>query len=378
MSALWHLLPRSSLPIVTLSFSQPLRELHPSSFTAASEHYAALAAQVLANPSSALAKASTSAQPTSSDGEISLTRCQCFLMLGLYECTASQENKGWLKIGYAIRMAQVLRLGELLSPWLLLLTLLTVLISKGFEDEDEGAGTRAPKDPLRSEIRRRTFWACFLLDRTVSDGKERPCSLKPPLPSALRMPSSDTDFLASRPSLGARFDPDPPKWSLSAKSESEGKEPEADLYGLVSFTLLLATRRLADPAFPSQTLRVAEIWQRVATYIGSGGRNIDRRAPWLPESTFATLQRDLTTFDERLPAEQKYSEANLLAHNLIGQGRLFGMLHLLFSTSRLVLHRDYLPFLPPPNFKVSFALPSPSRRRGRADLVRFLGWRWTC
>lgn len=34
-------------------------------------------------------------------------------MLGLYECTASQENKGWLKIGYAIRMAQVLRLGAL-------------------------------------------------------------------------------------------------------------------------------------------------------------------------------------------------------------------------------------------------------------------------
>lgn len=103
----------------------------------------------------------------------------------------------------------------------------------------------------------------------------------------------------------------------------------------------------------SQTLRVAEIWQRVATYIGSGGRNIDRRAPWLPESTFASLQRDLTAFDEQLPAEQKYTEANLLAHNLIGQGRLFGMLHLLFSTSRLVLHRDYLPFLPPPNFKVS-------------------------
>lgn len=120
----------------------------------------------------------------------------------------------------------------------------------GFEDEDEGAGTRAPKDPLRSEIRRRTFWACFLLDRTVSDGKERPCSLKPPLPSALRMPSSDADFLASRPSQGARFDADPPKWSLSAKSESEGKGPEADLYGLVSFTILLSAPCHRSPFSP--------------------------------------------------------------------------------------------------------------------------------
>ena len=111
---------------------------------------------------------------------------------------------------------------------------LTYPVPTGFEDEDEGSGSRPQKDPLRSEIRRRTFWACFLLDRTVSDGKERPCSLKPPLPTALRMPGSDADFLAARPSRGARFDPDPPAWSVSPKVDSTVKEPEADLYGLVS------------------------------------------------------------------------------------------------------------------------------------------------
>lgn len=47
------------------------------------------------------------------NNEITLLRVQCLLILGLYECTEGKENQGWLKIGYAIRMVQVLRLGEL-------------------------------------------------------------------------------------------------------------------------------------------------------------------------------------------------------------------------------------------------------------------------
>ena len=106
----------------------------------------------------------------------------------------------------------------------------------GFEDEDEGtAHSRPPKDPVRSEERRRTFWACFLLDRTVSDGKERPCIMKAPLPSALRMPGSDADWNAGRLSQGARFDPNPPLWSIPVNVDLS-IEPEADLYGLVSET----------------------------------------------------------------------------------------------------------------------------------------------
>lgn len=125
----------------------------------------------------------------------------------------------------------------------------------------------------------------------------------------------------------------------------------------------------------TQTLRIAELWQKVANYIGSGGRNIDRRAPWLPESTFAVLQRELLIFEERLPTVFKYNEANLTALSMIGgQVRLFGMLHLLFETAKLVLHRDYLPFLPPPNFRVRTVSLSLDRR-----LMLFrAGWRRTC
>ncbi|KAM0792273.1 hypothetical protein ACM66B_004965 [Microbotryomycetes sp. NB124-2] len=292
-------------------FMQSLKDLHDSPLSAA-DTYAAIAAQLLATaPSSATVKANGTTQG-STDSDVTLVRCQCFLMLGVFECTAGLENAGWLRIGQAFRMAQILRLG--------------------FEDEDEGTSSSRPeKDPLRSEARRRTFWACFLIDRTMSDGKERPCVLRVPLPSVLRLPSSDAYYHTGTYAPGARFDPDPPPWSLPHQGEPANAEPEPDLYGM--------------------TLRVSEVFQKISTYIGAGGRNVDRRAPWVTESTFATLRAELATFESRLPKDFQYDNSNFTAHCLIGQGRLYAMLHLLYNTATLILHRDYLPFLPPPNFK---------------------------
>lgn len=224
-------------------------------------------------------------------------------------------------------------------------------------------------DPLKAETRRRTFWSCFLLDRTISDGNERPCGLKVPKISSLRMPGSDADFASGRKGMGAKFDPDPPAWSLSVRvieqrreeeeeameKERERKrleerggqvprsrtttfnnvEPEADLYGF--------------------TLRIADIWRSVASYIGAGGRNVDRRPPWQSDSTFFALAGQLNEFGDRLPKELRYSTQTLIAHCMTSSmdARLFGMLHLLFATASHVLHRDYLPFLPPADFQAS-------------------------
>ncbi|GAA5904966.1 hypothetical protein JCM5296_005692 [Sporobolomyces johnsonii] len=329
-------------------FYQPLRDLHPSSSGAASEYYAVLATQLLSLPDSKpfpVPQPSTStstAPPPLHDTEVCLTHCQCFLLLSLYELTAGRDNSGWLKLGQAIRMAQILRLG--------------------FEDEVDypsaalGGDARGRQggrqDPLKAETRRRTFWSCFLLDRTISDGNERPCGLKVPKIASLRMPGSDADFAAGRKSLGAKFDPDPPAWSVSVRTQqqqnggsgSEKKpstgpavavEPEADLYGF--------------------TLRIADIWRKVAAYIGAGGRNVDRRPPWLPSSTFSELAAALNEFGARLPEMLRYSDQTLIAHCMTSsqEARLFGMMHLLYATASHVLHRDYLPFLPPLDFKAA-------------------------
>ncbi|GAA5978861.1 hypothetical protein JCM11641_003591 [Rhodosporidiobolus odoratus] len=309
-------------------FCQALKDLHPSSASPAHEYYARVASELLTLPETTPGQ---SAPLPSADTTISLMRCQCFCLVGFYEITAGRDNSGWLKIGTAIRMAQVLRLG--------------------FEDEigymseheqrangeDEATAdpSQASSRALHAELRRRVFWALFALDRTVSDGNERPCGLKVPRIASLRMPGPDADFQAGHKSLGAKFDPDPPAWSLSMKTPPGEGEPEADLYG--------------------HTLRIAEIWSKVASYIGSGGRIVDRRCPWKEESTFAQLERDLSDFERKLPDVLKYSQQTMLAHCMSSQmeARMFGMLHLLNAGARHVLHRDYLPFLPPIDFKAA-------------------------
>ncbi|SCZ96862.1 BZ3500_MvSof-1268-A1-R1_Chr4-1g06795 [Microbotryum saponariae] len=349
-------------------FCVTLQALYPSSPSAASEHFCSLASQILSHPPPprndhdgthhATRNASTG------DGEISLIRCQAFLMLGLYECTEGHENKGWLKIGAAIRLAQVMKLGaskDMARAFPSISEADSMSVHAGFEDEEEGASSRARSDPLLAETRRRTFWSLFLLDRTVSDGKERPCSLKAPLSMMLRLPGPDQDFILGRPTAGARFEADPKPWSLSVKAtehaandSTSNKVVEVDLYGM--------------------TLRVAEIWQQVVTYVGSGGRNIDRRPPWMPESTFADLQRKLSGFGAQLSPQLQATRENLLAYTLSNQGRLFGMLHILYSTARLVLHRDYLPFLPPVDYLASSGPADGEPLYGSPNVVAPEGW----
>ncbi|BGP13926.1 hypothetical protein JCM10213_002570 [Rhodosporidiobolus nylandii] len=305
-------------------FSSTIRDTQPSPTSSAPDYYARLAAELLTLPENSPGHALPAA-----DTPISLMRCQCFAILGFFEITAGRDNSGWLKLGNAIRMAQVLRLGfEDETPYMAEL--------KPRAEDDAADPSVANSRALRSELRRRLFWALFALDRTISDGNERPCGLKVPRIASLRMPGGDTQFQAGQQSLGARFDPDPPAWSVSARPPPGGaEENEANLYG--------------------HMLRIAEIWSKVASYIGSGGRMVDRRPPWLDESQFAQLARELTEFEGRLPEELKYSEQTMLAHCMGSQtdARTFGMLHLLHAGSRHVLHRDYLPFLPPLDFKAA-------------------------
>lgn len=215
---------------------------------------------------------------------------------------------GWYKIGLAIRMAQVLRLGLL----------------------DESSPSMSA---IEVEMRRRTFWSCFLIERFLADGKDRPCTLVPPPNTSLLLPGSDADFTAGRTSRHAVFDPDPPPYIGPARRRDSGL-PDADLYGHV--------------------LRAAEIWHKVSTFIGLGGRNYDRRPAWSPESTFAQLDLEIKRFRGRLPLDFLLHDRNMAAHAMIGHCRLFALLHLLISLADLILHRDHLPFLPPFSFDVRF------------------------
>jgi hypothetical protein len=105
---------------------QALRDLHPT--ISAPEYYASLAIQGLQQPNLSYSSSSTTspshspthpgtvptspeAKPRFANAEVSLVRCQCNLMLGLFECTGADADSGWMRVGASIRMAQILRLG---------------------------------------------------------------------------------------------------------------------------------------------------------------------------------------------------------------------------------------------------------------------------
>jgi hypothetical protein len=135
----------------------------------------------------------------------SLEGIQALLMLGLYEWGQTKGLSAWVYVGIATRLAQ----------------------SMGFPYEDDPRHS-APKSPASNgslkghaakqpafpgeeltekEVRRRTWWSCFIMDRMLSAGKCRPTmidveKLRVQLPCSsdqfLFVRTAETGFLSSK------------------------------------------------------------------------------------------------------------------------------------------------------------------------------------
>ena len=131
-------------------------------------------------------------------GQPSLEKIQALLMLGLHEWGMCKGIKAWIHVGLAIRMAQVIGLqyedGLDDEPWAL---------SSAMRIEAHYLGVKTGQvhqlDPssseafINEEIRRRTFWSCFIMDRYLSSGKYRPTMLMVE-DIRIQLPSSDSTF----------------------------------------------------------------------------------------------------------------------------------------------------------------------------------------
>jgi hypothetical protein len=80
----------------------------------------------------------------------SIDGIQALLMLALYEWGQTRDLSAWIYSGIAIRLAQAIRLP--------------------YEEDEENHRDNATE----IEVRRRTWWSCFIIDRMLSAGKYRP------------------------------------------------------------------------------------------------------------------------------------------------------------------------------------------------------------
>ena len=117
-------------------------------------------------------------------GQPNLSKIQALLMLALHEWGLCKGIKAWVHASLAIRMAQSMGLqyeDDMDSePWALSSAMSVETQYLGFCGRKP---SKEPKDPLSSdtftdeEMRRRTFWSCFIMERYLSNGKFRPSML---------------------------------------------------------------------------------------------------------------------------------------------------------------------------------------------------------
>ncbi|KAI0394696.1 fungal-specific transcription factor domain-containing protein [Xylariaceae sp. FL0594] len=243
-------------------------------------------------------------------GTASVDRVAALLMLGLYEWSQTQPKSGgmtaWMYVGSAIRMAQFLGLG--------------------FEDAKEPgdakfrAADRRLKNAgcqsqlaLQKEIRRRIMFSCFILDRMLACGKHRVSIIR----------GEDLDI--QLPCSEDKFD--------LAMEVQTGRLTQME-------------RPAADDSVLSRFVQLVNIWGEISKYSSRGGRVKDKHPPWHPESDFYNLNKALQTFDSCLPGTFTFSKSNYFKHENHQASSTFVLLHMLRFVSLIMLHREYVPFVP--------------------------------
>ena len=167
----------------------PATPHQPTDPLVASEYYAAALRARIAGP----------------DGEAlarpRIERIQAMLMLGLHEWGMCQGIRAWLIVGIAVRTSQAMGLEyeqELDDDPLALSSALCMeaehlgVAANRYGSRDKGT-TRGPTF-VDEEVRRRTFWSCFIMDRYLSSGKYRPQMIAVK-DLKVQLPSSEKAFL---------------------------------------------------------------------------------------------------------------------------------------------------------------------------------------
>ncbi|KAL8298139.1 hypothetical protein RB601_002710 [Gaeumannomyces tritici] len=284
-----------------------------STATAASEYFADILAKSLGPMRSCMAVAS-------------VERVQAFLMLGLYEWSQAKPSTGglgaWMYVGIAIRMAQALGLcfGDRIQE------AKPTLVPVQAEPQHHGgkrkrmAESDAPIAELvtAKEVRRRTMWSCFILDRMLSCGKERVSAIRSG-DMKIQLPCSEMDFDFAEESLTG--------FLTTTDAERASKGYRDNLLGCF--------------------IKLVGIWGEISEYSFAGGRAVDGESPpWMESTTFAHLDRRLDEFYAALPPVLKLSRANYLKHENHQGSSSYVSLHMLGCICQIMLHREYIPFIP--------------------------------
>ncbi|KAI1014233.1 hypothetical protein LB504_008742 [Fusarium proliferatum] len=238
---------------------------------------------------------------------LTIERIQCLLMLGLFEWSQENKSSAWMYLGVAIRMAKLMRLEQDDRRMAILEN----------QAPDTKRFKKSPEIAIIRETRRRTMYSCFILDRLMSCGSERPLSI------------AVESMLIQLPCSEMAFDLSLQVYTGFLQPHQGSSQPQIN-----------------DDSTLSRLAKLVEIWGEISRYSSIGGRLQDTHPPWNPGSTFYELREKMIAFGKDLPDTFTLSRQNYYRHDNHQATNTYLSLHMLASVCHIVLNREYLPFLP--------------------------------
>ncbi|KAL2159561.1 hypothetical protein VTH06DRAFT_2130 [Thermothelomyces fergusii] len=227
-----------------------------------------------------------------------ITILTCLLILGLHEFGTCHGGRSWALGGQAIRMAFALQL------------------HKDLEHDPLRIPGKTQLSFIDREIRRRTMWACFLMDRFNSSGTDRPTfireeTLKIPLP--IKEKNFQYDLPGPTETLtGQVTEP------VSEDNPNEARE---------------------NMGVAAWMIKAIALWGRIISYLNQGGKELDPHPMWSPESEYSKLLRQTEDFIGELPESLAYTPENLKAHDTDNMANQFLFLHISIQQNILFMNR---------------------------------------
>lgn len=234
-----------------------------------------------------------------------------YLILGLHEFGTCQGGRSWMFGGMAQRMAYALQLHKDLDH----------------DPKDRAQTGKSELTPTDREIRRRTMWSCFLMDRFNSSGTDRP-------------------IFVGEQYIRAQL---PVKENLY---QMEISGPTEDLEGNVN-PVEPGTGQMADTkqnmGVAAHLIRLVSIWGRLINYLNLGGKERDQHPMWSEESNFRSIGRATEEWKQSLPPSLQHTPENLQNYASERIANQFLFLHIVYNQILLFMNR--------------FALPTPGSRQ---------------
>lgn len=304
-----------------------------------------------------------------------IERIQSMLMIGLHQWGMCTGAKAWLGIGTAIRQAQAMGLQYELDlddePLSRSLALNGEAEKLGIDTRKSSlTGAQDENDAFtQQEIRRRTFWSCFIMDRYLSSGKYRPQMLQVK-DLRIQLPASERSFLFAEKVRTLMLGEE--EQSVAGRAEvqshrqaSLGITAAAESNGIVHDTNddKMQLQVGADEGLVSRYIKILEIYGKVVKWSCGGGRRYfkhvpqrlspanhthrtEKYPPWDPRCEFHQLQKQCLEFKNSLPRHNTLTPQNTQAHISLKTSTPYTLIHAVYLLCQIALHREYIPFVP--------------------------------